>query len=55
MAIEVNLRDPENNKDRIALMDGEKALANKTKEHLTGFTIILDLFYVMEKSYTLIV
>ena len=31
MAIEVDLRDPENNKERIALMDGEKALANKTK------------------------
>jgi len=53
MAIEVNLRDPENNKERIALMDGEKALANKTKEHLTGFTIILDLFHVMERLWAL--
>ena len=53
MAIEVNLHDPENNKERIALMDGEKALANKTKEHLTGFKIILDLFHVMERLWAL--
>ena len=53
MVIEVNLRDPENNKERIALMDGEKALANKTKEHLSDFTIILDLFHVMERLWAL--
>lgn len=53
MATEVDLRDPENNKERIALMDGEKTLANKTKEHLTGFIIILDLFHVMERLWAL--
>lgn len=53
MAMEVELRDPENKKERIALMDGEKALAHKTKEHLPGFTIILDLFHVMERLWAL--
>lgn len=53
MAKEVILRDPEKKKDRIALMDGEKALANKTKEYLPGFTIILDLFHVMERLWSL--
>ena len=32
MAMEVALRDPEGIKERVALMDGEKALANKTKD-----------------------
>ena len=53
MAKEVALRDPDGNKDHIALMDGEKALANKTKEYLPGFTIILDLFHVMERLWSL--
>lgn len=53
MAMEVALRDPEGIKKRVALMDGEKALANKTKEYLPGFTIILDLFHVMERLWSL--
>ena len=53
MAKEVTLRDPEVKKERIALMDGEKALANKTKEYLQGFTIIIDLFHVMERLWSL--
>ena len=53
MAEEVTLRDPEGKKDHIALMDGEKALANKTEEYLPGFTIILDLFHVMERLWSL--
>ena len=53
MAKEVSLRDPAGKKDHIALMDGEKALANKTKEYLPGFTIILDLFHVMERLWSL--
>ena len=53
MAKEVALRDPEGKKDHIALMDGEKVLANKTKEYLPGFTIILDLFHVMERLWSL--
>ncbi len=53
MAMEVALRDPEGIKERVALMDGEKALANKTKEYLPGFTIILDLFHVMERLWSL--
>ena len=53
MAEEVALKDPEGIKDHIALMDGEKALANKTEEYLPGFTIILDLFHVMERLWSL--
>lgn len=53
MAEEVALRDPKGKKDHIALMDGEKALANKTEEYLPGFTIILDLFHVMERLWSL--
>ena len=53
LAKEVNRRDPENKKERIALMDGEKALASKTNEYLEGFTIILDLYHVMERLWSL--
>lgn len=53
MAREVALRDPKAKKDHIALMDGERALAHKTKEYLPSFTIILDLFHVMERLWSL--
>jgi hypothetical protein len=53
IAKEVSRRDPENKKVHIALMDGEKALASKTEEYLPGFTIILDLFHVMERLWSL--
>lgn len=52
---EVDTRDPHERCDRILLMDGEPALENKAKEFLTpmGFIIILDLFHVMERLWTL--
>ena len=53
MVKEVDFQDPECKKERVALMDGEKALANKTKEYFPDFTIILDIFHVMERLWTL--
>jgi len=52
---EIDSRDPNESCDRIVLMDGEPALEKKAKEFLTpmGFTIILDLFHVMERLWTL--
>ena len=52
---ETDARDPHERCDRILLMDGEPALEKKAKENLTprGFIIILDLFHVMERLWTL--
>jgi len=52
---ETDARDPQKRYDRILLMDGEPALEKKAKEFLTpmGFIIILDLFHVMERLWTL--
>ena len=55
IAMEIDSRDPDESCDRIVLMDGEPALEKKAKEFLTpmGFIIILDLFHVMERLWTL--
>ncbi|MBA7537721.1 ISKra4 family transposase ISCasp3 [subsurface metagenome] len=55
IVMEIDSRDPNKRCDRILLMDGEPALEKKAKEHLTprGFVIILDLFHVMERLWTL--
>ena len=53
LAKEVELRDPDNKCERVALMDGERALERLTKKYLPGFIIILDLFHVMEKLWEL--
>ena len=53
VAEEVEKRDPNNRCERVALMDGESALEKKALEYLPGFIIILDLFHVMEKLWTL--
>jgi hypothetical protein len=53
LAKEVELRDPDNKCERVALMDGERALERLTKKYLSCFIIILDLFHVMEKLWEL--
>ena len=55
IATEIDSRDPNKKCDRILLMDGEPALEKKAEEFLTpkGFIIILDLFHVMERLWTL--
>jgi len=53
LALEVEQRNSNNRCERVALMDGERALEKKTKEYLPGFIIILDLFHVMEKLWDL--
>lgn len=45
---EVKRRDPEQEKERVALVDGEKKLRKLIDACLVGFTIILDLFHVLE-------
>lgn len=41
-------RDPEEKKQRVALMDGEAALHRKVKQYLRGFILILDIFHVIQ-------
>ena len=55
IVMDIDSRDPDQRCDRIVLMDGEPALEKKAKEFLTpmGFIIILDLFHVMERLWTL--
>ena len=53
VAEEVEQRDPDKSRERVALMDGESALEKKTVKYLPGFIIILDLFHVMEKLWVL--
>jgi hypothetical protein len=52
---EINHRDPENQCERVILMDGERALEKKAKKYLftIGFIFILDLFHVMERLWQL--
>jgi len=52
---EVHRRDPDSKCERVALMDGERALEKKALEYLMpiGFIIILDLFHVMERLWKL--
>ena len=50
VAEEMERRDPEGNKIRVALTDGERALQRLVKEKL-GVTLILDLLHVLEKLW----
>jgi len=45
---QVEERDPENKKKRVALVDGEHKLRELINTCLVGFCIILDLFHVLE-------
>ena len=54
IVMEIDTRDPHKKCDRILLMDGDPALEKKAKEFTPmGFIIILDLFHVMERLWTL--
>ena len=55
IVMDIGSRDPHKKCDRILLMDGEPGLEKKAKEFLMpiGFIIILDLFHVMERLWTL--
>ena len=48
IAIEVQKRDPEGKKKRVALVDGEHTLRKLIQKLLLGFCIILDFFHVLE-------
>ncbi|MBF5058698.1 hypothetical protein NEPTK9_000197, partial [Candidatus Neptunochlamydia vexilliferae] len=45
---EVEKRDPQREKQSVALVDGEHKLRNLLKTYLPWFTIIIDIFHVME-------
>jgi len=45
---EVERRDPQGKKERVALVDGERKLRSLIKSVLAGFVIILDLYHVLE-------
>jgi len=44
----ISQRDPQQKKERVALVDGEHKLRMMIEKSLIGFTIILDLFHVLE-------
>lgn len=48
LAFDVRRRTKENFKDKVVLLDGERVLRNLSKKYLQGFSIILDLFHVLE-------
>jgi len=45
---EIQRRDPQGKKERVALVDGERKLRKLIKSVLVGFIIILDLYHVLE-------
>ena len=51
VAQEMHLRDPTHKKKWVCVTDGEKALQLRALEKLTGATLILDLFHVLERLW----
>lgn len=51
VAQEMHRRDPERQKIRVALTDGERALQKRVLKWLVGILLILDLFHVLEKLW----
>jgi hypothetical protein len=51
MAAEVERRDPERTKMRVALTDGERALQTRVLRHLPGVLLILDLMHALDKLW----
>lgn len=47
LAHECESRDPDQQKERVALTDGELALKNRVHSHLENFTLVLDLMHVL--------
>lgn len=45
---EVERHDPDESKERVALVDGERALQKRVKKYLKGFILIVDLIHVLE-------
>lgn len=45
---QVQQRDPQSNKEHVALVDGERKLRELLIKYLPGFCIILDLYHVLE-------
>jgi hypothetical protein len=48
---ELESRDPTKEKDRVALVDGERALQKRVKKWLPGFTLIIDIIHVLESLW----
>lgn len=48
---EIDSRDPNENKERVALVDGERALQKRIKKWLPGFIVIVDLIHVLENLW----
>jgi hypothetical protein len=48
LAQEVKRRDPQDKKEKVALVDGERKLRSLLGTYLFGFCIILDLYHVLE-------
>lgn len=45
---EIERHDPDENKERVALVDGERALQRRVKKWLPSFTLIVDIIHVLE-------
>jgi hypothetical protein len=52
VGVEMNMRDPEKTKKHVVVTDGERALQIRVLEHIPGILLILDLFHVLEKLWT---
>ena len=48
LAFDVKRRTTKDFKDKVVLLDGERVLRKLSKKYLKGFSIILDLFHVLE-------
>jgi len=51
MAEEIEKRDPKNEKKKVVVTDGERALQNLVMAVLTGILLILDFLHVLEKLW----
>lgn len=51
VGVEMNVRDPENVKERVVVTDGERALQLRALKHIPGIILILDLLHVLEKLW----
>ena len=48
---ETELRDPDNTKEKVALVDGERALQKRVQKWLPGFVLIVDLIHILENLW----
>jgi hypothetical protein len=53
VGVEMDARDPKHLKKHVVVADGERALQHRVIEHISGVLLILDLFHVLERLWTI--